>query len=61
MFLLTIATACLYSHCVVSSTYMIGAKERSSIWWEQVVNSTITDQEWLQNFHVSHSTIFIPL
>ena len=50
MFLLKIATAYLYSLGVVSSTCMIWAKERSSMWWEQVVNSTFTEQDWLKNF-----------
>ena len=56
MFLFMIATAYLYSHGVVSSARMIWAKERSSTWWEQVVNLTFTDQDWLENFRVSHST-----
>ena len=56
MILLMIATAYLYSHGVVSSTHMIWAKERSSTWWEQVVNLTFTEQDWLENFRMSCST-----
>ena len=56
MFLLMIAAAYLYSHGVVSSTRMMWAKERSSTWWEEVVNSNFTEQDWLENFHMSRST-----
>ena len=56
MFFLMIATAYLYSHGVVSSTRMIWAKERSNTWWEQVVNSTFTEQDWLENFRMSRTT-----
>ena len=56
MFFLMIATAYLYSHGVVSSTRMIWAKERSTTWWEQVVNSTFTEQDWLENFRMSRTT-----
>ena len=57
MFVFMIATAYLYLHEVVLSSRMIWAKERSSTWWEQVVNSTFTDQDWLENFRLSHSTL----
>ena len=61
LFILMIATASLYSHRVGSSTRMIWVKERSSTWWEQVVNWTFTEQDWLKNFHMSHSKISLSL
>ena len=56
LFILMIATASLYLHRIGSSTRMIWVKERSSTWWEQVVNSTFTEQDWLENFRMSRST-----
>ena len=56
LFILMIATASLYLYCVGSSTRMIWVKERSSTWWEQVVNSTFTEQDWLENFRMSPFT-----
>ena len=50
MFVLMIATATLNSHGIMSSTRITWAKERSSTWWEQVVNSTFTENDWLENF-----------
>ena len=32
------------------------AKERSSHWWEQVVNSTFTPRDWLENFRMCRET-----
>ena len=31
-------------------------KERSAHWWEQVVNSSFTQTDWLENFRVSEET-----
>ena len=31
-------------------------KQRSSYWWEQVVNNTFTPHDWLENFRMSHAT-----
>ena len=31
-------------------------KERSSHWWEQVVNSSFTRTDWLEKFRVSEET-----
>ena len=31
-------------------------KERNNDWWEQVVQSTFTEQDWLDNFRMSQST-----
>ena len=56
MFFLMITTAYLYSCHFVSSSRMMWTKDRSSTWWEQVVNSTFTEQDWLENFHMSCST-----
>ena len=42
------------AHCNgTSPERMIWTKERSSYWWEYVVNSTFTSQDWLENFHMS--------
>ena len=34
----------------------IWCKERSSHWWEHVVNTTFTPHDWLQNFRLSRDT-----
>jgi hypothetical protein len=31
-------------------------KERNNDWWEHIVNSTFTQQDWLNNFRMSQST-----
>lgn len=31
-------------------------KDRSNHWWDHIVNSTFTSQEWLQNFRLSRET-----
>ena len=31
-------------------------KQRSSYWWEQVVNNTFTPHDWLENFRMLHAT-----
>ena len=35
---------------------LLWEKPRSSDWWEQVVLSTFTSEDWLSNFRVSRST-----
>ena len=44
------------SYCNLSPERMIWTKERSSHWWEHVVKSTFTQQDWLQNFRMSQCT-----
>ena len=34
----------------------IWMKERSTYWWEHVVKSTFTSQDWLENFRLSQHT-----
>ena len=34
----------------------VWVKERSNVWWEQIVNSTFTSADWLENFQMSRST-----
>ena len=34
----------------------VWTKERSTHWWEQVVNSSFTPQDWLNNFRMSKDT-----
>ena len=42
--------------CNLSPERMLWMKERSNHWWEHVVNSTFTPQDWLQNFRMSQQT-----
>ena len=44
------------SYCNLSPERTIWTKERSSHWWEHVVKSTFTQQDWLQNFRMSQCT-----
>ena len=39
-----------------SSTRELWTKERSTHWWDHVVNSTFTNQDWLINFRLSKAT-----
>ena len=54
VFFLLIATVTLTSR--VSPSRMLWMKERNNDWWEQVVQSTFTEQDWLDNFRMSQST-----
>ena len=54
VFMIMLAVVSLNLH--VSPVKTLWAKERSSHWWEQVVNSTFTPQDWLENFRMSHDT-----
>ena len=31
-------------------------KERSSLWWTDIVQKTFSDRDWLENFRMRHST-----
>ena len=41
---------------ITSSTRELWTKERSTHWWDHVVNSTFTNQNWLINFRLSKAT-----
>ena len=45
-----------FSVGVGSSARALWAKERSTHWWDHVVNSSFTPQDWLMNFRVSEAT-----
>ncbi len=34
----------------------LSEKERSDYWWEHIVKHTFTQQDWLENFRISHDT-----
>ena len=40
----------------LSTTRTIWAKERSSFWWEYIVNNTFTSHDWITNFRMSRAT-----
>ena len=48
MFILMITMVTVSS--LLTTTRMLWAKERSNNWWEYVVKSTFTQQDWLENF-----------
>ena len=52
MFLMLMTVSC----CNLSPERTIWIKERSSHWWEYVVKSTFTPEDWLQNFRMSQCT-----
>ena len=31
-------------------------KPRSNTWWEEIVNTTFSEKDWLENFRMSHAT-----
>ena len=45
-----------FSIGVGSPARTLWAKERSTHWWDHVVNSSFTPQDWLMNFRVSKAT-----
>ena len=51
LFIMSIAT--LHIHSPIRAVW---SKERSSYWWEQIVNRTFTPQDWLENFRLSRAT-----
>ena len=53
MLALLLCVAALNLQSPVRSIWM---KERSSYWWERVVNSTFTSHDWMENFRMSHDT-----
>ena len=52
MFVVLISVTC----CNLSPERMIWMKERRTHWWEHVVKSTFTSQDWLENFRMSQTT-----
>ena len=34
----------------------IWSKPRSNNWWEEIVNNSFTESDWLENFRMSHAT-----
>ena len=52
MFVVLMSVTC----CNMAPERMIWTKERSSQWWEQVVKSTFTSKDWLENFRMSQCT-----
>ena len=40
-----------------SAVRAVWAKERSTYWWERIVNSAFTLNDWLENFRMSHNTL----
>ena len=40
----------------LSTTRTIWAKERSSFWWEYIVNNAFTSHDWITNFRMSRAT-----
>ena len=40
----------------LSTTRTVWAKERSSFWWEYIVNNTFTSHDWITNFRMSRAT-----
>ena len=39
-----------------STTRNEWVRERSTFWWEQIVNVTFTPRDWISNFRMSHQT-----
>lgn len=52
MFVVLMSVTC----CNLSPERMIWTKERSSYWWEHIVKTTFTPQDWLENFRMSQCT-----
>ena len=53
MFAMLLCVAALNLQSPIRSVWM---KQRSSYWWEHVVNTTFTPNDWMENFRMSHET-----
>ena len=53
--LFTLALSMLAFNCCLP-TRSLWMKERSSYWWDHVVNRTFTAHDWLENFRMSQAT-----
>ena len=42
--------------CIGQQIGLVWVKERSSYWWERIVNVTFTPNDWIENFRMSNST-----
>ena len=51
-FLMSASLVCMHW----SPARAVWVKERSSFWWEHVVNCTFTSNDWMENFRMSQST-----
>ena len=58
LFALMLTTACTYT--IMKPGKVLWSKERSGFWWDETVMKTFSDNDWLDNFRVSH-TIYIHL
>ena len=47
---------CMAALTIQSPVRSVCVKPKSNSWWEQVVNSTFTPSDWLENFRMSHNT-----
>ena len=52
VFVMLMSVSCLN----LSQERMLWTKERSSHWWEHVVKSTFTQNDWIENFRMSQCT-----
>ena len=46
---------CMAALTIQSPVRSVWVKPKSNSWWEQVVNSTFTPSDWLENFLIIHS------
>lgn len=49
-------TLCSFVIPLLSPARMLWEIERSSEWWEKIVNGTFVNHDWLTNFRMSQST-----
>ena len=54
LFFALVLSTLVFNCC--SPTRSLWRKERSSYWWDHVVNSTFSTHDWLENFRMSQAT-----
>ena len=54
LFFALVLSTLVFNCC--SPTRSLWRKERSSYWWDHVVNSTFSSHDWLENFRMSQAT-----
>lgn len=54
LFALMLTTACTYT--IMKPGKVLWSKEWSGFWWDETVMKTFSDNDWLDNFRVSHTT-----
>lgn len=54
LFALILTTA--YSYTIIKPGKVLWSKERSGVWWDEMVMNAFSESDWIDNFRVSRTT-----